>query len=79
MSDLLQESAAPLTLRPIITSKLIEALALDSTWVELYRVTGELHIPQTETSEEEEDQIEDLLKKAKEVCSSIYHLATRSL
>jgi len=47
-------------------SKLVEALERDVAWVELYRITGELRIPErSQDGEEEEDG--ELLAAAKQV------------
>ena len=47
-------------------SKLVEALERDAAWVELYRITGELHVPETARDGEEEEDGE-LLAAAKQV------------
>ena len=48
----------------ILVGKLVDALESDARWVELYGITGELIVPNIH---EEQGEIGELLKKAKQV------------
>ena len=48
----------------ILVGKLVDALESDARWVELYGITGELIVPDIH---EEQGEIGELLKKAKQV------------
>ena len=60
----LQASPSSLKTRIIMVGNLIDALESDAGWVELYGITGELIVPDTH---KEEDEIDELLKKVKQV------------
>lgn len=48
----------------ILVGKLVDALESDAGWVELYGITGELIVPNIQ---EEQGEIGELLKKARQV------------
>ncbi|TFK72158.1 hypothetical protein BDN72DRAFT_836546 [Pluteus cervinus] len=72
VDDLLEEKEAPWQLRAPLINKLIAPLGLDGSWIELYRVTGEIHI--SGSFDTEEGEIGDLLKEGKERLSRNKHV-----
>jgi hypothetical protein len=55
----------------ILVGKLVDALESDAGWVELYGITGELIVPNTH---EEQGDIGELLKKARQVNIKSYRM-----
>lgn len=52
--------------RHVLHRILIESLEKDASWVELYGITGELHVPNIQ---EEEGELKEALHRVKEVRS----------
>lgn len=56
--------------RVTLVNMLVKALEHDAGWVEMYGITGELNVPGT-AQEEKEDDLHQLLDKAKEVQTTL--------
>lgn len=71
VQSVLEDSPSPQH-HVILVNKLVDALESDAAWVELYGITGELIVPDIH---KEQDDIGELLKKARQVntrvCSTL--------
>jgi hypothetical protein len=59
----------------VIAGKVVEALESDSSWVEMFRITGEINVPSSNESEGSEEFVE-AVEAVKEVSSSKFPLGS---
>ena len=57
--------------RGMLVSKLIEALEGDSSWIEMYELTGEVNVP--ESHDKEAEDLAEAMISVKQVKSALFH------